>query len=163
MTYTQTNSMYLFSVSSKIFFSHFSDALITGSWDRTLRFWDPRANTPQQGLHQTPERIYAIDHVNNTLVVAMASRLFHIYDIRKMDVPAQQRESSLKYMTRSLTCMPDGQGSLFLFFFFLFCRPFHLFNATLRLESVYFLFFLPIFRGLLHSRRQICNFSCVLA
>ena len=40
----------------------------------------------------------------------MASRLFHIYDIRKMDIPAQQRESSLKYMTRSLACMPDGQG-----------------------------------------------------
>jgi len=40
----------------------------------------------------------------------MASRLFHIYDIRKMDKAAQERESSLKYMTRSLACMPDGQG-----------------------------------------------------
>lgn len=27
-----------------------------------------------------------------------------------MSAPAQQRESSLKYMTRSLACMPDGQG-----------------------------------------------------
>lgn len=51
-----------------------------------------------------------MDLVNNTLVVAMASRLFHIYDIRKMDAPAQQRESSLKFMTRSLACMVDGQG-----------------------------------------------------
>ncbi|PPQ74797.1 hypothetical protein CVT24_003666 [Panaeolus cyanescens] len=85
-------------------------SLITGSWDRTLRFFDPRASTPQQSSHSTPDRIYAIDHINNTLVVAMASRLFHIYDIRKMDAPAQQRESSLKYMTRSLACMPDGQG-----------------------------------------------------
>jgi hypothetical protein len=25
-------------------------------------------------------------------------------------MPAQQRESSLKYMTRSLACMPDGEG-----------------------------------------------------
>lgn len=40
----------------------------------------------------------------------MASRLFHIYDLRNMSSPAQQRESSLKYMTRSLACMPDGQG-----------------------------------------------------
>ncbi|KAJ2912363.1 hypothetical protein MD484_g8053, partial [Candolleomyces efflorescens] len=90
--------------------------LITGSWDRTLRFWDPRAPTPgspptfQTSSYTTPERIYALDLVGNTLVVAMASRLFHIYDIRKMDTPAQQRESSLKYMTRSLACMPDGQG-----------------------------------------------------
>jgi cell cycle arrest protein BUB3 len=51
-----------------------------------------------------------MDLTRNTLVVAMASRIFHIYDIRKMDAPAQQRESSLKFMTRSLACMVDGQG-----------------------------------------------------
>jgi cell cycle arrest protein BUB3 len=43
----------------------------------------------------------------------MASRLFHIYDIRKMDTYVQERESSLKYMTRSLACMLDGQGEFF--------------------------------------------------
>ncbi len=87
------------------------DTLITGSWDRTLRLWDPRSPTPQQSSHSTPERIYQIDHVNNTLVVAMASRLFHIYDIRRMDAPSLTRESSLKYMTRSLACMPTGEGN----------------------------------------------------
>ena len=91
------------------------DNLITGSWDRTLRFWDPRSPNTQQSLHGTPERIYALDHVNNSLVVAMASRLFHIYDIRKMSTPAQERESSLKYMTRSLACMPNGEGLYHLF------------------------------------------------
>jgi cell cycle arrest protein BUB3 len=86
------------------------DNLITGSWDRTLRFWDPRSLNTQQHLHGTPERIYALDHVNNNLVVAMASRLFHIYDIYKMGSPAQERESSLKYMTKSLACMPNSEG-----------------------------------------------------
>lgn len=52
-----------------------------------------------------------MDLVNHTLVVAMASRLFNIYDIRKMDTPTQQRESSLKFMTRSIACMSDGQGT----------------------------------------------------
>ncbi|TFK18219.1 WD40 repeat-like protein [Coprinopsis marcescibilis] len=84
--------------------------LITGSWDRTIRFWDPRSTTSQISQHSTPERIYAMDLVNNTLVVAMASRLFHIYDIRNLTKPLQERESSLKYMTRSLACMLDGQG-----------------------------------------------------
>ena len=86
------------------------DALITGSWDRSLRFWDPRASNAQQSSQELPERIYYMDLVNHTLVVAMASRLFHIYDIRKMDQPAQTRESSLKFMTRALACMADGQG-----------------------------------------------------
>ncbi|KAF5356822.1 hypothetical protein D9756_006825 [Leucocoprinus leucothites] len=91
------------------------NSLITGSWDRTIRFWDPRSapnqtSSCQTQSHTTPERIYHLDLINNTLVVAMASRLFHIYDIRNMSSPSQQRESSLKYMTRSLACMPDGQG-----------------------------------------------------
>ncbi|EPQ50874.1 WD40 repeat-like protein [Gloeophyllum trabeum ATCC 11539] len=87
-----------------------TNSLITGSWDRTLRFWDPRASTPQSGSYDVPERVYLMDLVNNTLVVAMASRLFHIYDVRKMSEPTQTRESSLKYMTRALACMIDGQG-----------------------------------------------------
>jgi hypothetical protein len=108
----QSVSMSIFSLDTS--YLSFTDALITGSWDQTLRFWDPRSPSPQQSSHETPERVYQIDLVNNTLVVAMASRLFNIYDIRKMDSPAQQRESSLKFMTRSLACMVDGQGAFFL-------------------------------------------------
>ncbi|KAI0779210.1 WD40 repeat-like protein [Irpex lacteus] len=85
------------------------NSVISGSWDRTVRFWDPRASSPQTSSHTVPERVYHMDLVNNTLVVGMASRLFNIYDIRKMDSP-QSRESSLKFMTRALACMVDGQG-----------------------------------------------------
>ncbi|KAN0136648.1 mitotic checkpoint protein BUB3.1 [Lactarius tabidus] len=86
------------------------DAIITGSWDRTVRFWDPRASTAQQSSQQLPERVYFMDTVGNRLVIALASRLFHIFDVRKMDTPEQTRESSLKFLTRALACMSDGQG-----------------------------------------------------
>lgn len=95
---------------SSMSYSSESNVLITGSWDRTLRFWDSRSASPQQLSHDLPERIYHMDLTRNTLVVSMASRMFHIYDIRRMDTPAQHRESSLKFMTRSLACMVDGQG-----------------------------------------------------
>lgn len=88
-----------------------ADVLITGSWDQSLRFWDPRSQTADVSTHALPERVYNMDLVHHTLVVAMASRLFHIYDVRNMSEPAQTRESSLKFMTRSLACMADGQGA----------------------------------------------------
>lgn len=98
---------------SSLTYSQSIHSLITGSWDQSLKFWDPRAASPNTSSHSTPERIYHIDLAGNNLVVAMASRLFHIYDIRRMEVPAQERESSLKFMTRSLAVMSDGQGELF--------------------------------------------------
>jgi cell cycle arrest protein BUB3 len=53
-----------------------------------------------------------MDTVGHRLVIALASRLFHIFDVRKMDTPEQTRESSLKFLTRALACMSDGQGHL---------------------------------------------------
>ncbi|KAI0261891.1 WD40 repeat-like protein [Gloeopeniophorella convolvens] len=95
---------------SSVRFSSQANAIITGSWDRTVRFWDPRASTTQQSSHQLPERVYFMDVTGNRLVIALASRLFHIFDIRKMDAPEQTRESSLKFLTRALACMSDGEG-----------------------------------------------------
>ena len=52
-----------------------------------------------------------MDTVGNRLVVALGSRLFHIFDVRKMGTPEQTRESSLKFLTRALACMSDSQGA----------------------------------------------------
>src|SRR6266436_3264296 len=93
-------------IAPNAFLIFFSDAIITGSWDRTVRFWDPRAATAQQSSHKLPERIYFMDSVGHRLVLALASRLFHIFDIRKMDAPEQTRESSLKFLTRPSPSCP---------------------------------------------------------
>jgi len=102
--------------------------LVTGSWDLSLKFWDPcasvgtlNANTDTAvSTHALLECVYHLDLINNTLVVGMASHLFHIYDIRKMGEPVQMRESSLKFMMRSLACMVDGKGG-----FFSYSSPYH--------------------------------------
>ncbi|KIJ29057.1 hypothetical protein M422DRAFT_37087 [Sphaerobolus stellatus SS14] len=98
---------------SQVVFSKDSNSLITGSFDRTVRAWDPRSPTPLIGKLTFPERVYQMDVGGNNLVVGMAGRQFHIYDVRKLkegEQPLQRRESSLKYMTRSLACMADGKG-----------------------------------------------------
>ena len=105
------------------------DAIITSSWDRTVRFWDARAPTAQQSSYQLPERVYLMDTVGHGLVVALASRLFHIFDVRKMDKPEQTRESSLKFLTRALACMSNSEGAPCLTLTFP-RSPSHSFNST---------------------------------
>ena len=80
-----------------------------------MRFWDPRSANAQVASFNVRERVYKLDVTGNTMVIAMAGRLFDVYDVRKTSgQPTQEREGSLKFLTRSMGCMPDGQGALLL-------------------------------------------------
>ncbi|KAF3915155.1 Nucleoporin-17 [Dactylellina cionopaga] len=85
------------------------DTVISGSWDRTLHIHDTRSQSLTSN-HTLPHKIFSLSSISNKLVVAMASRSIHIYDLRNMDEPFQRRESSLKFMTRTVRCMPNGEG-----------------------------------------------------
>lgn len=88
--------------------------LITGSWDKTLKCWDPRGASGQErtlvGTYPQPERVYSLSLVGHRLVVATAGRHVNVYDLRNMSLPEQRRESSLKYQTRCVRCYPNGTG-----------------------------------------------------
>ncbi|KAJ3122359.1 hypothetical protein HK098_002912, partial [Nowakowskiella sp. JEL0407] len=84
--------------------------VVSGSWDKSVKFWDSRTQNYLMGTYNLPAKVYAMDIVENKLVIAMASRHIFIYDIRNMKETIQRRESSLKYMTRTIKCMPNGEG-----------------------------------------------------
>ncbi|KAI3917793.1 hypothetical protein MKW92_031730 [Papaver armeniacum] len=81
-------------------YSYAAGQVITGSWDKMLKCWDPRGASGQErtlvGMYPQPERVYSISLVGNRLVVATAGR--HV------------NESSLKYQTRCVRCYPNGTG-----------------------------------------------------
>ena len=55
--------------------------IISGSWDQEISIWDPRQRTRIVSRPQN-ERVYAMDCVDNTLVVGTAQRKFLIWDLR---------------------------------------------------------------------------------
>ncbi|KAI8819489.1 WD40-repeat-containing domain protein [Fimicolochytrium jonesii] len=83
--------------------------ILTGSWDHHIGLWDPRTNA-SLGKYAQPAKVFSMDVVGHTLVVATAGRSLFVYDIRNMKETLQPRESSLKFMTRVLRCMPNGEG-----------------------------------------------------
>lgn len=101
--------------------------------------WDPFSTTETYLLRtlRMPDKVFAMDASpvyaptagavpleddTPRLVVAMAGRAVHVYDLRALRhaiysgapesafAPAQRRESSLKFMLRDVRCMPDGTG-----------------------------------------------------
>ncbi|GAB4822734.1 hypothetical protein N2152v2_009780 [Parachlorella kessleri] len=88
--------------------------LVTGSWDGTLRLWDPRQPGGQGLLAkiQLQGKVYTMSASDSRLVVGSSGRHVDIFDIRRLESgqAEQRRESSLKYQTRCIRCFTDGQG-----------------------------------------------------
>jgi mRNA export factor len=81
----------------------------TGSWDKTLKYWDTRSPTPMASV-QLSERCYAMDVKHPLLVVATADRQVHVFDIRKPSQIYKSIQSNLKFQTRTIACFPDASG-----------------------------------------------------
>ncbi|KAM7217059.1 WD40-repeat-containing domain protein [Rhypophila decipiens] len=99
--------------------------LVSASWDLTLHIHDTSSSpsAPQPTITiQLPGKPHAMASSPSKLVVAMTARLVHIYDLPTLSkalqsqtpaseiTPWQQRESSLKFLTRAVACMPNDAG-----------------------------------------------------
>jgi len=82
----------------------------SGSWDTTMKLWDPRSREKCIATIQQPERVYTMDVSGNRVIVGTAKRHVWIWDLRRTTEPEQRRESSLKYQTRCIKAFPDGSG-----------------------------------------------------
>ncbi|XP_060581923.1 mitotic checkpoint protein BUB3-like isoform X1 [Ruditapes philippinarum] len=85
------------------------NVVITGSWDSSVKLWDPR--TPcSAGTFTQPDKVYTMSVCGDRLVVGTAGRRVLVWDLRNMGYVQQRRESSLKYQTRCIRCFPNKQG-----------------------------------------------------
>ncbi|KAI9809210.1 MAG: hypothetical protein M1825_002501 [Sarcosagium campestre] len=112
-----------------VVYSPESSILISASWDSTLHI---HSTSPADANHAPaaitlPSKPFSLSLTKTKLVVAMASRVVHIYELSALATasqstsnqpspsiqeiePWQRREPSLKFMTRAVACMPNGEG-----------------------------------------------------
>ncbi|KIV95738.1 Nucleoporin GLE2 [Exophiala mesophila] len=83
--------------------------LVTGSWDKTIKYWDMRQPTPVATIN-AQERIYTMDVRNKLLVYGTADRYINIIDLNKPETPYKSIQSPLKYQTRVISCFTDATG-----------------------------------------------------
>ena len=113
-------------VSNKLAYSSEHGILLSTSWDGTMHVHDPASGAfVRLRLAAKP---FALSLTPQRAVVAMAERKVAVYDLIALKMlieqngstesdqtihemqPWQERESSLKFMTRAVECMPDGTG-----------------------------------------------------
>ncbi|KAL2915301.1 RNA export factor gle2 [Polyrhizophydium stewartii] len=86
-----------------------SNMLVTGSWDKTVKYWDLRTPTPAFTL-QLPERLFAMDVNGPLMVLGTAERHILVYNLTNPSVVYKQLISPLKWQTRVVTCFHNYAG-----------------------------------------------------
>ncbi|CAK3877478.1 mitotic checkpoint BUB3 [Lecanosticta acicola] len=111
---------------NKVAYSKELDLVISTSWDGTMNVQDP--NTTSYVSVKLDAKPFALSVTHDSALVVMAERKLHVFKLQALKQlleqagstadeqapihaePWQHRESSLKFMTRDVACMPDGTG-----------------------------------------------------
>ncbi|RKP30022.1 WD40 repeat-like protein [Metschnikowia bicuspidata] len=86
-----------------------TEVVVSGSWDKTLKYWDMRSPQPISVI-QLPEKVYCMDSAQKLLVVACAERHIAVVDLSNPQQIYKSAMSPLKYQTRAVACYPTGEG-----------------------------------------------------
>ncbi|KAI0901979.1 WD40 repeat-like protein [Annulohypoxylon nitens] len=83
--------------------------IATGSWDKTVKYWDLRQQNPLASV-DCQERVYSMDSKVNLLVVATADLKVHLFDLKNPAAISRTMPSPLKHQTKVVTAFPDGKA-----------------------------------------------------
>ncbi|KAF1993386.1 WD40 repeat-like protein [Amniculicola lignicola CBS 123094] len=97
------------------------NVLVSGSWDLTLHLHRLDDTSGSHTTVSVPAKVFCMSVSPTKVVVAMSNRANNIYELSDLAAaadkggnvevePYQRRESSMKYMTRAVACMPNDAG-----------------------------------------------------
>ncbi|KAF2663960.1 WD40 repeat-like protein [Microthyrium microscopicum] len=93
----------------KFFETGGNQMLVTGSWDKKIRYWDLRQQTPAASV-DLKERVYSMDVRGKLLVLGLAERFIDIFNLDKPTELYKTITSPLKWQTRVVSCYNDQTG-----------------------------------------------------
>ena len=109
-----------------VVYSREHSLVISAAWDSTVHIHPGGDESWSPATINLPSKPFSLSVSASKLVVAMASRALQIYELKalaseckslgneshnRLDIePWQRRESSLKFMTRAVDCMPNDEG-----------------------------------------------------
>ena len=83
--------------------------IVTGSWDKTVKYWDLRSPNPVATL-PTQDRVYSLDVREKLLVIGTADRYVDIVNLNEPTKIYKALQSPLKWQTRVVSCFTDASG-----------------------------------------------------
>ncbi|KAI9806199.1 MAG: RNA export factor gle2 [Sarcosagium campestre] len=86
-----------------------SPMLVTGSWDKHVKYWDLRQPTPVADV-ECQDKVYTMDVRDKLLVVGTAERYLNVYNLNNPTTPYKTIMSPLKWQTRVVSCFNDSNG-----------------------------------------------------
>lgn len=83
--------------------------VVTGSWDKTVKYWDLRQSTAAATL-QCQDRVYTMDVKDQLLVIGTADRWINVVNLQNPGTHYKSIQSPLKWQTRVVSCFSDAAG-----------------------------------------------------
>ncbi|AFN83245.1 WD40 domain-containing protein [Encephalitozoon romaleae SJ-2008] len=85
----------------------FSNMLATGSWDKTVKFWDTRSSKLVFSL-DLPGKVYAMDLEKELLAISLSGNEVVTYNLNDIN-QKKTHASKLNWMIRSIACAQDNE------------------------------------------------------
>ena len=83
--------------------------LISGSWDRTLIYWDIRSGQ-KISIINLPAKVFCCGQRGNILVLGLSNKYVQTYDLRNYKQYMSLEKTVLKHQLRCMDVFPDQRG-----------------------------------------------------
>ncbi|KAK4337250.1 hypothetical protein RND71_043719 [Anisodus tanguticus] len=83
---------------------------MTGSWDKTLKFWDTRQAQPLLTVNLS-ERVYCADMVYPMAAIGLANKQVLIYQLENQPTEYKRVDSNLKFQSRCISIFCDKKNT----------------------------------------------------